>query len=188
MKYTLENGYDSQLKQRLERGALYALPLAIVGMVGFASLTSNSSTGGGVGSPSKGTGGKGAVATTWDSDDSDRQLVSSNVGNNVQDTTSSSGSGGSQTNSDTSKSSTSSAATSNPIGGSVTVNPGQGGGETVSISPVSTDPIQPVASATADTTPSGSGDSGLSVGISTPIGDVGLNVDLGGGGGGLLGL
>jgi hypothetical protein len=68
VRYTLENGYDSQFKQRVERGALYALPIAIVGIVGFASLTSNSTTGGGVGSPSQGRGGNGAVATTWSSD------------------------------------------------------------------------------------------------------------------------
>ena len=41
MIYTLKAGYDRQLKQRVERTAAYGLPLAIIGVIGIASLTSN---------------------------------------------------------------------------------------------------------------------------------------------------
>jgi hypothetical protein len=149
MIYTLEKGYDSELKKRVEKSALYALPLAIVGIVAFASLTSNSTTGGGIGSPSKGTGGNGSVATTWTESGDGQQLVSSTVGTSVQN----GGSGGAKAHASPSATNNSAAA-SNPTGSSVSVSPGRGGGETTVTTPV-TPPVT-----VPDPVPTGGGSDG----------------------------
>jgi hypothetical protein len=49
-RYTLSNGYDKLMKQRLERAAIYAVPAAVLLIVGVASFTSNTFQGPGVGS------------------------------------------------------------------------------------------------------------------------------------------
>ena len=65
MRYTLRHGYDRQIKRKFERISLFAVPFAVLAIVGVAALTSNTTSGPGVGSPSDGTGGHSTVAKTF---------------------------------------------------------------------------------------------------------------------------
>jgi hypothetical protein len=65
MRYTLSNGYDRQIKQRVEKGTLFVVPLTLLAIVGLAALTSNTTSGPGLGSPSSGVGGTSSVTRTF---------------------------------------------------------------------------------------------------------------------------
>jgi hypothetical protein len=58
-RYTLSNGYDRLLKKRIEKVAIFAVPAAVLLIVGAAAFTSRTFHGPGIGS-----GGKGGAETT----------------------------------------------------------------------------------------------------------------------------
>ena len=64
-RYTLSGGYDKLIKKKVEKGTLFAVPLAVLAIVGLAALTSNTTTGPGVGSGSKGNSGQATVTKTF---------------------------------------------------------------------------------------------------------------------------
>jgi hypothetical protein len=83
MKYTATGGYDREVKKKVEIGSIIAIPLTILAIVGLAALTSNTTTGPGIGNGSTGTSGNPTVTKTFN-EGSDSQLsgsVSKNASN-----------------------------------------------------------------------------------------------------------
>jgi hypothetical protein len=64
-RYTVRGGYDRLIKKKVEKGTLFAVPIAIMAIVGLAALTSHSTSGPGIGSASKGTSGQSTVTKTF---------------------------------------------------------------------------------------------------------------------------
>jgi hypothetical protein len=64
-RYTVRGGYDRLLKKKVEKGTLFAVPLAVLAIVGLAALTSNTTRGPGIGSGSSGDSGQATVTKTF---------------------------------------------------------------------------------------------------------------------------
>jgi hypothetical protein len=146
-RYTVRGGYDRLIKKKVEKGTLFAVPVAIMTIVGFAALTSNTTTGPGVGSPSKGAGsGQSTVTKTFKTTANDQpDKNSTGTATGAQGTGDSLAQGGS---------SASSASGASGINAR-SIQPSSSSGSTVSSLPVS-----PTSGTTGGGTPSGSGGGG----------------------------
>ncbi len=117
-RYTLRGGYDRLIKKKVEKGTLFAVPLAILAIVGIAALTSNTTSGPGIGSSSKGTSGQSTVTRTFQNTAANDQTTASS--GSAESTTSGSSTQGSTGSSSTNGTSSSPTRTIQPSSGTTT--------------------------------------------------------------------